>query len=66
MKPKRGLLKSSTQGWALSNFGNVWGFHRTRREAIKEAENSIGEPWSKCRKSMEVWKAELRPARSMR
>jgi hypothetical protein len=49
-------------GWALYNWGNPWGVHRTRREAIEEATRALSEPWSKCRKSFRVAKVSVRPA----
>jgi hypothetical protein len=61
MNGPRGTTKWPQPGWALSNFGLLWGVYRTRKQAIEAAEENIGHPWRECRKSMEVWKCEIRP-----
>jgi len=53
------LLKHSTHRWALSNFGNIWGVFRTRKEAIQDAEFAMDKPWRKIKASMEVRKVTI-------
>lgn len=60
MKNERGeIRKFSAVQWALTNFGIVQSVHRTRAEAIKEAEYQCREPWPLCRKYMEARKVTL-------
>ena len=61
MNGPRGNYKWPKRVWALSNFGNLWSIFRTRREAIREAELQTGEPWKKCRRTMEVWPCIVKP-----
>lgn len=54
-------LSRPQRAWAHSNFGILQGIASTRRDAIKECEALTGEPWSKCRAYMEVWKCIVTP-----
>lgn len=63
MTGPRGKAKWPRRAWGLSNFGNLWGVYPTRRAAIEAAVENIGEPWSKCRASMEVWPCTVKPVR---
>ena len=58
-RPNPPLLKRGTQCWALSNFGNLWGTFRTRKDAIDDAEFALGVPWSEAKASMEVRKVTV-------
>lgn len=58
-KNARPIYKNSTRKWALSNYGNIWSVHRTRKEAREEAERNIGKPWAECGDSMEIRKMTL-------
>ena len=48
-----------TRGWAVFNWGVLWSFERTRKQAIAEAEERSGRPWSELKGYCEVRKAEL-------
>lgn len=49
------------RGWAWSNYGILQGVESTRSAAIVAVENHVGEPWSKAREYMEVWKCRVVP-----
>jgi hypothetical protein len=49
----------TTNAWARSNLGLLLDVHRTRAEAIKEAEHQCGVPWSVCKRYMEVRKVHV-------
>jgi hypothetical protein len=53
------LLKTQSRFWLLSNWGNPFSMHNTRRLAIAAAEEHTGKPWAECRKYMEVRKATV-------
>lgn len=46
-------------GWGLYNWGSLRGTHYRRKDAIAEAERECGEPWSVCRRYMEVHKVAV-------
>jgi hypothetical protein len=46
--------------WLLTNWGNPWSVHRTRKQAIEAACEATGEPWEKTRRMFEIRKCEVR------
>lgn len=45
--------------WLLTNWGNPWSVHRTRKMAIREACEATGDPWEKTRKCFELHRCKV-------
>lgn len=48
-------------GWGLYNWGHLRAVERTRRECIRLAQESYGEPWRKCKRYYTVCKVRVIP-----
>ena len=61
-------MRKPQPAWGIYNYGRLIGTERTRKEAIREVERFMGEPWRRARKYIQVVKvtivanAELRGA----
>lgn len=57
---ERGPLKTyGVQWWAVTNFGRLIELRPTRKEAISFAVGWTGEPWRKCKRSVEIRKVRI-------
>ena len=49
--------------WGYYNFGILHGVAYTRRDAVKDVEQQVMEPWSKAREYMQVLKVTVTPTK---
>ena len=55
------ILKTFSQMWVLINYDHIvtGGIYFLRRDAVKDAEESYGEPWAKIKKHHKIIKVDV-------